>query len=218
MARLDQLEAERTALETELARLAEVARQEAAERAAREAAERAVAERAAAERAAAERAAADRVAGDREAAAPATRSRAAVPRPPAAEPSGDSELLRPVGSRITSQYGYRIHPIYKTRRLHGGTDFGGPCGVPIRAAEDGTIVRAGVNGGFGNQVVVDHGMVNGEPLATSYNHMSRYEQTSGSVSRGDVIGYIGTTGASTGCHLHFEVYVDGATTNPMRWL
>lgn len=207
IARLDQLEAERTALETELARLAEVARQEAAERAAREAAERAVAEREAAER---------------EAATRASRSRAAVPSAPAAEPaaepSADAALLRPVGSRITSQYGYRIHPIYKTRRLHAGTDFAGPCGVPIKAAEDGTIVRAGVNGGFGNQVVVDHGIVNGQPVATSYNHMSGYERTSGSVTRGDVIGYIGTTGASTGCHLHFEVYVDGATTNPMGWL
>ena len=179
-ARLDQLEVERTALEAELARLAEIARREAAER---------------------------------EAAARASRSRAAPP-----EPSGGGALLRPVGTRITSSYGYRVHPIYGTRRLHAGTDFGGPCGVPIKAAEDGSIVRAGVNGGFGNQIVVNHGIVGGQPLATSYNHMSGYERTSGSVSRGEVIGYIGTTGASTGCHLHFEVYVNGPTVDPMGWL
>ena len=185
-ARLDQLETERTALEAELARLAEIARREAAARAAREARER-------------------------EAAARASRSRAAAPSP-------DAALLRPVGTRITSPYGYRIHPIYKTRRLHGGTDFGGPCGVPIKSAEDGTIVRAGVNGGFGNQIVVNHGVVRGEGVATSYNHMSGYERTSGTVRRGEVIGYIGTTGSSTGCHLHFEVYVNGPTQDPMRWL
>ncbi len=60
--------------------------------------------------------------------------------------------------------------------------------------------------------------MDGQPVATSYNHMSGYERTVGRVSRGDVIGYIGTTGSSTGCHLHFEVYIDGATTDPMRWL
>jgi murein DD-endopeptidase MepM/ murein hydrolase activator NlpD len=221
MARLDQLERERTELEAELARLAEIARREAAERAAREAQEAREAQQAQEVREAQE-------AAEREAAARASRSRQAAPPreagPPAAAaspraaPSSESALLRPVGTRVTSGYGYRIHPIYKTRRLHGGTDFGGPCGVPVKAAEDGTIVRAGVNGSFGNQVVVNHGIVDGEPVATSYNHMSGFERTSGRVRRGDVVGYVGTTGASTGCHLHFEVYVNGSTTDPMGWL
>ncbi|HEX5512685.1 MAG TPA: M23 family metallopeptidase, partial [Actinomycetales bacterium] len=87
-----------------------------------------------------------------------------------------------------------------------------------RAAEDGRVVRAGWAGGYGNQIVLNHGMVRGNALATSYNHMSRYAVRSGYVSRGQVIGYIGTTGASPGCHLHFEVFVNGDRTNPMRYL
>ena len=152
----------------------------------------------------------------REAAERAARDRASRAR--SAPSSSDGPLLRPVGTRITSSYGYRVHPIYGTRRLHGGTDFGGPCGVPVKAAASGSVVRAGRNGGFGNQVVVNHGAINGEGVATSYNHLSRYAVTGGHVDRGQVVGYIGTTGSSTGCHLHFEVYVNGSNVNPMRWL
>src|SRR5680860_1063861 len=162
-----------------------------------------IARREAAAREAAERAAAER----------ASRSRAQAP-----APSSDGPLLRPVGGRITSDYGYRVHPIYGTRRLHAGTDFGSGCGTPVKAAASGSVVRAGRNGGYGNQIVVNHGAIGGDGVATSYNHLSRYARTGGSVSRGEVIGYVGTTGSSTGCHLHFEVYVNGSTQNPMRWL
>ncbi|GAB2698606.1 peptidoglycan DD-metalloendopeptidase family protein [Thalassiella azotivora] len=137
---------------------------------------------------------------------------------PAPAPPSGGVLSRPVTTRITSSYGWRVHPIYGTRRMHTGTDFGGPCGVPVRAAADGSVVRAGRAGGYGNQIVVNHGLIGGSAFATSYNHLSSYAVRSGSVSRGQVIGYIGTTGASTGCHLHFEVFVNGSRTNPMQYL
>lgn len=126
-------------------------------------------------------------------------------------------LLTPVNARVTSNYGYRIHPIYGYRRMHAGTDFGAPCGTPVKAAADGRVVSSGWAGGYGNRIVVSHGVLRGKSVATSYNHLSRIS-ASGRVSRGDVIGYVGTTGASTGCHLHFEVYVNGSHTDPRGWL
>jgi murein DD-endopeptidase MepM/ murein hydrolase activator NlpD len=191
--RLDQLTKERAALEAELRRIEQERRKREAEEARK-------------------RAAADKAARARGQKPPARSSQ----RPPSS--SGGSTLSYPVNGYITSHYGYRIHPIYKIRRLHGGTDFGAACGTPVRAAASGTVVRAGWNGGFGNQIVVHHGTLRGQGVATSYNHLSRYAVHGGSVSRGQVIGYVGTTGSSTGCHLHFEVYVNGGTTNPMGWL
>jgi murein DD-endopeptidase MepM/ murein hydrolase activator NlpD len=90
----------------------------------------------------------------REAEEAARRSRSKAAPPPA---QSGGILSMPVNARISSHYGYRIHPIYQTRRLHGGTDFAADCGTPVRAAADGSVVRAGVNGGFGNQVVLHHG-------------------------------------------------------------
>jgi len=127
-------------------------------------------------------------------------------------------LSYPVNAPITSGFGMRYHPILHYWRLHAGTDFGAPCGTPVHAAADGWVVRAGYAGGFGNQIVLDHGVVDGVSLASSYNHLSRILVGGGRVSRGEVIAYSGTTGLSTGCHLHFEVYVDGEHVNPMRWL
>ena len=144
--------------------------------------------------------------------------RASRSRQPAPAPAAGGVLSRPTDTRITSGFGMRLHPIYNYWRLHAGTDFGGPCGVPIRAAADGTVVRAGPAGGYGNQIVLNHGLVGGDALATTYNHMSGFAVRSGQVSRGQVIGYIGTTGASTGCHLHLEVRVDGTPVNPMGYL
>ena len=79
-------------------------------------------------------------------------------------------------------------------------------------------MRAGWAGGYGNQLVIDHGRMRGRHVATSANHLSRIVVRSGTVHRGQVVGYVGTTGLSTGCHLHFEVYVGGRTVNPMSWL
>jgi len=132
---------------------------------------------------------------------------------------GSSTLSKPVSAPITSSYGWRFHPILGYRRLHAGTDFGASCGTPVHAAASGTIVQAGwSSGGYGNHIVVDHGRLRGSGVATTYNHLSRIVVSSGHVSRDQVIGYSGTTGLSTGCHLHFEVWVNGSTSDPMGWL
>jgi murein DD-endopeptidase MepM/ murein hydrolase activator NlpD len=127
---------------------------------------------------------------------------------------GGSSMARPVNGYITSHFGYRIHPIYGTRRLHAGTDFGAACGTPVYAAASGSVVSSGWAGGYGNRIIVSHG----GGLATTYNHLSGYARRSGSVQRGQVIGYVGTTGSSTGCHLHFEVRRNGTAVNPMGYL
>jgi murein DD-endopeptidase MepM/ murein hydrolase activator NlpD len=132
---------------------------------------------------------------------------------------GSGVLSRPVSGPITSPYGMRVHPVTGVYKLHDGTDFGVGCGTPIRAADDGTVVQATYLTGYGNQTVIDHGVVNGRSLATSYSHQSRFAARAGQhVSKGQVIGYVGSTGYSTGCHLHFMVYVNGNVTNPMSWL
>ncbi|WP_299040352.1 M23 family metallopeptidase [uncultured Pseudokineococcus sp.] len=126
-------------------------------------------------------------------------------------------LRRPEG-RVSSPYGMRMHPIRGYMRMHSGVDLASGCGTPIRAAEDGQIVSAGYNGTYGNITVVNHGLINGQSVATAYPHMSGFTKTSGSVTRGEVLGYEGETGAVTGCHLHFEVRVDGEAVDPMGWI
>jgi murein DD-endopeptidase MepM/ murein hydrolase activator NlpD len=126
-------------------------------------------------------------------------------------------LSYPVAGAATSGYGLRYHPILHIWRLHSGIDFGVGCGTPVRAAANGTIISAGRAGGYGNRVVVDHGYVRGGDLATTYNHLTRIV-ASGSVRRGQLIGYSGTTGLSTGCHLHFETLVNGNYVDPAGWL
>lgn len=129
-------------------------------------------------------------------------------------------LSTPVeGARISSGYGYRVHPVLGYRKLHTGTDFAAPCGTPITAAADGTVVSAGWGGGYGNLVVLAHGDVGGSSLATAYAHQSRLVVSAGQqVSRGQLIGYVGTTGTSTGCHLHLETRVAGTPVDPVRFL
>jgi murein DD-endopeptidase MepM/ murein hydrolase activator NlpD len=128
-------------------------------------------------------------------------------------------LVWPVNSYITSSYGMRFHPILHYYKLHDGTDFGAACGTPIRAADSGRVLSAYYSTGYGNQVLIDHGIERGVSLSTSYNHLSRYAVSSGEhVSRGEIIGFVGSTGYSTGCHLHFMVYENGGTVDPMRWL
>lgn len=135
--------------------------------------------------------------------------------------TGDSgaTLSRPVYGPITSPYGMRVHPVTGVYKLHDGTDFGVGCGVPIRAAASGTVVAQYFNAGYGNRVILNNGVKRGVSVITTYNHLSRFAVSAGSrVSRGQVIGYVGSTGYSTGCHLHFMVLANGATTNPMNWL
>ncbi len=120
-------------------------------------------------------------------------------------------LLAPVAGRQTSSYGRRRHPILGYTRMHAGIDFGAPYGSPIYAVTDGTVSFAGRHGGHGNYVRLSHG----GGLGTGYGHMSRIAVSAGqSVRRGQVIGYVGSTGLSTGPHLHYEMYRNGVTVNP----
>jgi len=133
-------------------------------------------------------------------------------------PSGGF-LSRPVsGGWISSEFGMRYHPILHYWRLHAGMDFAVPCGTPVHAAADGYVVSAGWGGGYGNRVVLNDGMHRGVSLSTTYNHLSRILVHGGQVRRGQLIAYSGTTGESTGCHLHFETYDNGTPVNPRRWL
>jgi murein DD-endopeptidase MepM/ murein hydrolase activator NlpD len=132
---------------------------------------------------------------------------------------GGGTLSRPVSGPITSPYGMRVHPITGRYKLHDGTDFSASCGTPIRAAAGGQIIEQYYNGGYGNRVILNNGVMNGRVIVTTYNHLTRFAMSKGAmVNRGDVIGYVGSTGYSTGCHLHFMVLVDGKTTDPMGWL
>jgi murein DD-endopeptidase MepM/ murein hydrolase activator NlpD len=125
--------------------------------------------------------------------------------------TGGGGLQQPVPGPVTSNYGLRMHPILGYARMHRGLDFRAAYGSPIIAVADGVVTRAGWAGGYGNQVRLNHA----GGLATSYSHMSRIAVAPGSrVRQGQVIGYIGTTGLSTGPHLHFETYRNGATVNP----
>ncbi len=121
----------------------------------------------------------------------------------------------PSYTRISSPYGYRNHPIYKTKKFHSGVDMAAPGGTNILAAADGVVKMAGWNGGYGNCVVVDHG----GGVSTLYGHSQRLLVSKGQkVKKGQVIALVGTTGASTGNHLHFEVLLNGKTTDPMAYL
>ena len=123
----------------------------------------------------------------------------------------NGELARPTNGRITSSYGMRRHPILRYKRMHSGMDFGGGYGAPIYAVTDGTVTYAGRKGGFGNFVKVQHS----GGLASGYAHMSRIAVSNGRrVRKGQILGYIGSTGLSTGPHLHYELYRGGRAINP----
>lgn len=127
-------------------------------------------------------------------------------------------FIFPVNGPITSPYGMRKHPVTGVWKLHDGTDFGVGCGTPMRAAYDGVVAEKYYNVAWGNRLVIDHGLVDGRYVSTAYNHATSYIVSAGQrVSRGQVIGYVGSTGYSTGCHLHLNVYLDGSVTNPMSW-
>ncbi|ROS27819.1 peptidoglycan DD-metalloendopeptidase family protein [Cellulomonas sp. PhB150] len=116
---------------------------------------------------------------------------------------------------VTSEYGMRFHPILHYTRLHAGIDLRTYCNTKVYAGRDGIVMWSKFRFGFGNQVMIDSGTVNGNSLAESYNHLTRGVVHSGQyVERGELIGYSGNTGTSAACHLHFEVYVNGSTVNP----
>ncbi len=215
------------------AQLAEIARQariraakekaarELAARRAREAAARVAAAKAAATKAAARKLADQRARAAQQSSGSSSGTSDDGPSDPAPSTGFVSSgyLSAPVqGAYVSSEFGMRFHPILHYSRLHAGIDFAVACGTPVYAAADGTVVSAGWAGGYGNRVVVDNGLIGDISLATTYNHLTSIVVRSGSVSRGQLIAYSGTTGSSTGCHLHFETYDDGTPVNPRRWL
>lgn len=129
---------------------------------------------------------------------------------PAIQPVSNKDL-----SRMASGYGYRIHPIYKTKKLHAGMDFSAKTGTPIYATGDGKIIKVKRSRrGHGNHVIIDHGF----GYKTLYAHMSKYTIKRGQkVNRGDIIGYVGNTGMSTAPHLHYEVHKNGKKINPVNF-
>ncbi|HYO18775.1 MAG TPA: M23 family metallopeptidase [Dermatophilaceae bacterium] len=134
--------------------------------------------------------------------------------------SGTGFLSYPSNGGVSSEFGMRFHPVLRISRLHAGIDFAASCGSPVYAAAPGTVIMTtpvGQSGGYGNRLVIDHGIQRGVDLTTTYNHLTSFAVTSGRVARGQVVAYSGTTGLSTGCHLHFETREDGTPVNPRLW-
>ena len=130
-----------------------------------------------------------------------------------------SGFMKPIAGPITSPFGWRTHPIFKSRIYHSGIDIGGPNGGKIRAANSGKVIYSGWYGGYGKVVIIDHGHYNGQPTTTLYAHMSNYIVSPGDVvTKGQVVGYEGSTGYSTGPHVHFEVRVNGKPQNPFNYI
>ena len=129
---------------------------------------------------------------------------------PAIQPVANKNL-----KRMASGYGYRIHPIYKTRKMHWGMDFSAPKGTPVFATGNGTIKKAKRSKrGYGNQVRIDHGY----GYETFYAHLNKYTvKRNQKVKRGDIIGYVGNSGTSTAPHLHYEVVKDNKRVNPVNY-
>lgn len=158
---------------------------------------------------------AERRAAERRAAAAGEGGPGADPGAGSAERSG---FLMPVAGPITSSYGMRFHPVLRVRKLHDGTDFGAGCGTPIRAPHPGRVSAVHFNAGYGNRLMLDHGMIAGRHVVSGYNHASSYVVRPGQqVVRGQVIGHVGSTGYSTGCHLHLMLWLDGGLVDPMTW-
>ena len=129
---------------------------------------------------------------------------------PAIQPVSNKDL-----TRIASGFGYRIDPVYKVTKFHAGLDFTAPQGTPIYATADGVVKEADYNaGGFGNHVIISHGY----GYETLYGHMYRIKTKVGArISRGEVIGYVGSTGKSTGPHCHYEVHKGGEPVDPVYY-
>jgi murein DD-endopeptidase MepM/ murein hydrolase activator NlpD len=128
-----------------------------------------------------------------------------------------SGWANPTSGRLVSPYGYRVHPIDNEYRLHAGVDLAGGCNVPIYAATGGRVTFSGLNGGFGNWILIDHG--NG--IQSGYAHIingGRLVSAGQTVAAGQMIARTGSTGGSTGCHLHFEIRQGGITIDPVPFM
>lgn len=123
------------------------------------------------------------------------------------------------GGVLTSPYGYRINPVWGYYGLHNGDDFAAPCGTPEVAVQSGRVVSEYYSSVWGNRLFLDLGYIDGHNFTVIYNHMERYAVGTGAiVTRGQTVGYEGTTGWSTGCHVHFTVMRDGVAVDPMNYI
>ncbi|MBS44173.1 MAG: hypothetical protein CMH83_13610 [Nocardioides sp.] len=148
------------------------------------------------------------------------KERAARQKGPGYTGRSDGFLSSPVpGGYTTSPYGYRTHPIYGYYALHNGIDFGKGCGTRLVAGSSGTVINRYSDSVYGNRLYLAVGNVHGKNMVLVYNHMSGYAANVGDkVERGETVGYMGTTGWSTGCHLHFTVLLDGDPVDPAPYL
>lgn len=155
-----------------------------------------------------------REAARRQAARAAARLRARSATPAAA----DGFLMRPVAGDVTSPYGNRMHPIYKYWGLHDGIDYGADCGQPLLAGAGGVVTSRYYSDVFGYRLFINVGVGDGKGVTLVYNHAAGYSVSVGDrVARGQVIGSVGDTGWSTGCHLHFTVLANGTPVDPENW-
>ncbi len=131
---------------------------------------------------------------------------------------GRHGFARPVPGTVTSRFGLRLHPLLQVWKLHDGTDLGAPCGTPIRAPADGRVLTVGLAGGYGQRLLLEHGRVAGRAVRSGYSHATGYVVRPGQrVVRGQLVGRVGSTGYSTGCHLHLQLWLDGRLADPARW-
>ncbi|MGD9684740.1 MAG: murein hydrolase activator EnvC [Candidatus Obscuribacterales bacterium] len=128
---------------------------------------------------------------------------------------GTGQMAMPLKAKMTSPFGWRRHPIFRTRKFHTGVDLAGPRRSPIRASDSGHVLFTGWYGGYGKVVIVSHG----KNVSTLYAHLSSISVSKGdNVSKGDILGHEGATGFATGPHLHFEVRIEGKPKNPLNYV
>ena len=132
---------------------------------------------------------------------------------------GTGSYMRPVGGYISSRFGLRRHPIFKRRRMHTGMDFAAPRGYRIKAADSGKVIFSGFKRGYGNVTILNHGWRRNKKISSLYAHQWKILVQKGQlVKKGQLIGYVGSTGYSTGPHLHFEIRENGKPVNPSQYL
>jgi murein DD-endopeptidase MepM/ murein hydrolase activator NlpD len=132
---------------------------------------------------------------------------------------GSGTFIRPVGGYISSRFGLRRHPIFKRRRMHTGMDFAAPRGYRIKAVDSGKVLFSGFKRGYGNVTIINHGWYKNKRISSLYAHQWKMIVRKGqSVKKGQLIGYVGSTGYSTGPHLHFEIRENGKPVNPSTYL